>query len=441
MKRSLPFFRPSGKKLPEKGREDVLKRLRKKFIFTNMALVTLILIVVFASLVGYNYQRTVEKSTDSMRMALEWDEKFPAPRFQFGYVRIRPGEEWEARSYTMVPVFVVTLDKDGNPAEVIGGGNVEVSDEVVAQAVAQAAGEWGSISGLDLRYLKGKDHEGTLRIAFADKSWERASVWSLALSVLPVGVLALAAFFAISLLLSGLVLKPVEEAWLQQKRFVADASHELKTPITVILTNAGILLSHRADTVAQQQKWVEYIRDEAVRMRDLVEDLLFLARGNSARGAGDDPGPLDFSGLVWGALLPFEPVAFEAGVELRSQVASGLTLSGRSGQLRRLVTILLDNAVKYAGEKGTVEICVEKQERGWALLTVHNTGPAIPPEHIPHLFERFYRADDSRARTSGGYGLGLSIAKTIVDNHGGTISVWSRQGEGTAFTVRLPEQH
>lgn len=420
------------------GREDVLKKLRKKFILTNMALVTLILTVVFAALVGYNYQHMVQKSADSMRMALEWSEKSPPPRFQFGVNLPIPEEDREGKSYSMVPVFVVTLDENGNAAEVTGGGNVEVSDEVVDQAVAEATGEQGSISGLDLRYLKGVARDGSLRIAFADKSWERSSLWSLVLSVLPVGVLALAGFFAISLLLSGLALKPVEEAWLRQKRFVADASHELKTPITVILTNTGILLSHPDDTVARQQKWVEYIRDEAGRMRDLVEDLLFLARGDS--GKEPDPVPIDFSGLVWSALLSFEPVAFEAEVELRSQVAPELTVSGRGGQLRRLVTILLDNAVKYAGTKGLVDLTLRKQEKGGVLLTVRNTGPVILPEHIPHLFERFYRADDSRARTSGGYGLGLSIAKTIVENHGGTISVSSREGEGTIFSVRLPEQ-
>lgn len=438
----------SGKKLSrpllwrkssQRGQEDVLKKLRKKFILTNMALVTLILTVVFAALVGYNYQRMVQQSADSMRMALEWSEKSPPPRFQFSSVSPMPEEKREGRGYTMVPVFVVTLDEAGKATEVTGGGNVEVSDEVVEKAVAEATEDQGSISSLDLRYLKGTDRNGSLRIAFADKSWERSSLWTLILTVLPVGVLALAGFFAISLVLSGLALKPVEEAWLQQKRFVADASHELKTPITVILTNTGILLSHREDTVARQQKWVEYIRDEAGRMRDLVEDLLFLARGDSGKGPRRDPAPIDFSELVWSALLPFEPVAFEAGVELGSQVPPGLKVSGRSDQLRRLVTILLDNAAKYAGVKGKVDVALKKPEKGGILLTVRNTGPAIPPEHLPHLFERFYRADDSRARTSGGYGLGLSIAKTIVDNHGGTISVSSREGEGTTFSVRLPE--
>ena len=215
---------------------------------------------------------------------------------------------------------------------------------------------------------------------------------------------------------------------------MADASHELKTPLTVILTNTGILLSHPEDTVAEQRKWVEYIRDEAQRMRELVEDLLFLARHD----AGREPPPdqtVDLSELLWSALLPFEPVAFEQGVELESGIQGGLTVRGRADQLRRLAAILLDNAVKYAGAQGKVRVALTRGEKGGACLTVRNTGPAIPPEH---LFERFYRADDSRARSSGGYGLGLAIAKSIVESHRGTITVQSGAEEGTLFTVRLP---
>ena len=268
--------------------------------------------------------------------------------------------------------------------------------------------------------------------------WEADSLWPLIRSSLLVGALALGGFFVISLMLSGLALKPAEEAWEQQRRFVADASHERKTPLTVILTNTGILLAHSGDTIAQQQKWVEYIRDEAQRMRALVEDLLFLAKSDAGKETAPVTAPVDVSELTWSALLPFEPVAFEQGVEMESEIADQLTVQGNADQLRRLVAILLDNAVKYAGNGGRVKLVLSRPERGGVCLTVHNTGPAIPPEHLPHLFERFYRADDSRARTSGGYGLGLAIAKRIVDGHGGSITVSSREDASTDFTVRLP---
>ena len=418
----------------------MIRKLRRKFVLTNMLLVSLVLLVVFGALVVSNYQRLADQSRTAMRAALLWSDEGP-DRFEFGASGLldapEEGDGKMASRISMVPVFTVTLDENGKPVEVMGGGNVSVSDETVEQAVAQAQGEEGVIPELDLRYLRETTPDGETRIAFADRGWERSTLWSMVGSFLLVGALALGAFFVISLLLSSLALRPAERAWEQQRRFVADASHELKTPLTVILTNTGILLSHPEDTVAEQRKWVEYIRDEAQRMRELVEDLLFLARHD----AGREPPPdqtVDLSELLWSALLPFEPVAFEQGVELESGIQGGLTVRGREDQLRRLAAIFLDNAVKYAGAQGKVRVALTRGEKGGACLTVRNTGPAIPPEHLEHLFERFYRADDSRARSSGGYGLGLAIAKSIVDSHRGTITVQSGAEEGTLFTVRLP---
>ena len=144
-------------------------------------------------------------------------------------------------------------------------------------------------------------------------------------------------------------------------------------------------------------------------MRALVEDLLFLAKSDAGKETSPVTALVDVSELTWSALLPFEPVAFEQGVEMESEIADQLTVQGNADQLRRLVAILLDNAVKYAGNGGRVKLVLSRPERGGVCLTVHNTGPAIAG-HLPHLFERFYRADDSRARTSRGYGLGLAIA-------------------------------
>ena len=246
----------------------------------------------------------------------------------------------------------------------------------------------------------------------------------------------MAAFFFVGLFLSGLALRPAEKTWKQQRQFVADASHELKTPLTVILANTGIVLAHPEDPVSAQSKWLEYTQEEARQMKGLVEDLLFLAKSDDARLESHFL-PLDMSELVQGCLLPFEPVAFEAGVALESQVEPGLTLTGDEAQLRRLVRILLDNGVKYAGRQGTVELSLSRQQDK-LRLTVRNTGTPIPAEHLPHLFERFYRADAARDRSQGGYGLGLAIAKAITEQHRGKISVSSSAEAGTTFTVLLP---
>lgn len=414
----------------------MIRKLRRKFILTNMLLVSLVLVIVFAALVGSNYQKLSHQVDGAMRGALSWRADAPPPRLEIGLDQPDQGRGGDGLRNFMIPVFVVTLDEAGFVADYNGGNNVEISDAVVAQVVeaVREGGETGEVPGMGLRYRRETGGDGITRLAFADKTWMLDSLTGLILTSLLVGCAALVCFFLVSLLLARLALKPVENAWEQQRRFVADASHELKTPLTVILTNSGILLSHRGDTVGSQAKWIEYIQEEAQRMRGLVEDLLFLAKHDAARETGS--APTDLSALCWSALLPFESVAFEAGTALEPEIAPGLMVQGWADQLRRLTAILLDNAVKYAGEGGRVTITLERGERNTARLTVYNTGDAIAPAQLAHIFERFYRADDSRARTSGGYGLGLAIAKSIVDAHKGEITAVS--GEGTTFTVCLP---
>ena len=176
----------------------------------------------------------------------------------------------------------------------------------------------------------------------------------------------------------------------------------------------------------------------AEQMKELVDDLLFLAKSDAARQPAARA-ETAMSEVALGCLLPFESVAFEAGVALKHRITPGLSLRGDEGQLRRLVMILLDNAVKYAGPGGTVTFTLERhQER--LRLAVHNTGEPIPPEHLPHLFERFYRADAARNRSGGGYGLGLAIARSIVEGHHGRLTVTSTAAAGTTFTALLPRR-
>ena len=240
--------------------------------------------------------------------------------------------------------------------------------------------------------------------------------------------------------LSQWALRPIEKSWQQQRQFVADASHELKTPLTVLLADADILLAHPEQTIDSQRKWVEYIQDEARRMKELVEDLLFLARNDSAAEKERKRQPVVLSDVCWNCMLSFEPVAFERGAQVNGDIDPEVRLLGDEGQLRRLVTILLDNACKYCGPEGTVDLSL-KRSGDRAVLTVHNTGEPIPPEALPHLFERFYRQDSARARETGGYGLGLAIAASVVERHRGKISVTSTAAEGTTFTVSLPTEH
>lgn len=415
----------------------MIQKLRVKFVLINMALVLLVLLIVFGSLCFSNYQRMKNDSTEAMLRVVSHLGSDAAPSQQMPPTGENGQRKPNEKRFAFSPVFCVTLNSD-NQAGTVTSENMDVTDET-AQAAVQAAlateKNNGILSGLSLRFLKTVTKSGETVLAFADRSSEISSMGNLLLTSLPVGLGGLAAFFLISLFLSGWALRPVEKTWRQQRQFVADASHELKTPLTVILANTGILLAHEQDTIATQKKWIDYIQAEAARMKLLVEDMLFLAKSDSTEKRTQHTAAA-LSDIVWSSLLPFESVAYEAGIDLTSSISPGLMVRGDEGQLKQLVAILMDNACKYAGKAGTVMLRLTAKQ-GKAVLSVQNSGAPIPAKDLAHIFERFYRTDKSRARAQGGYGLGLAIAKSIVDSHCGRISVASSAQAGTVFTVTL----
>lgn len=424
----------------------MMNKLRRKFIATNMILVSIVLFAVFAVQTFSTYQRSRDQVNRATVQALEWIKRAELPSFEFvpkrdsqppeeDRLHERPDGERTGKSFTFTPVFAVEIDINGQIITLQAGPGSTITREnaqaLVDQAMTQPDRQ-GDLPGQNITYLYLQEMPRRF-FAFADNSSVGQAVGNQLLVSLLISAAALLAFYLISRFLARLSLRPVERAWEQQRQFVADASHELKTPLAVILANADIIAAHPAETVESQGKWLGYIREEAQRMRSLVEDLLFLAKSD-AQKLPLHLQQVHLSELVTASLLSFEPVAFEAGVALSEAVAPGVALQGDEAQLRRLVVILLDNAVKYAGAQGSVDVTLSENQ-GKAQLAVHNTGPAIPAEHLPHLFERFYRSDAARDRESGGYGLGLAIAKSIAETHGGKITVASTPQDGTTFTV------
>lgn len=230
-------------------------------------------------------------------------------------------------------------------------------------------------------------------------------------------------------------MRPVERAWQQQRQFVAAASHELKTPLTVIMTNAE-LLQDEADE-ARRSTFSSSILTMSRQMRALIEQMLELARTDSAE-SHLVLRPVDLSGLTARSLLPFEPLFFEQGLTLISQVDEGITVSGDEEALRRVLEILLDNAQKYSSPGGETQVTLHRRGRNHCALTVANQGEPIPPEARRQIFQRFYRADPARSR-NGSFGLGLSIAEGIVAQHHGTIDV-TCAGGFNRFRAELPCQ-
>jgi two-component system sensor histidine kinase CiaH len=240
-----------------------------------------------------------------------------------------------------------------------------------------------------------------------------------------------------SVLLSRIALAPIRKAWQRQLDFTADASHELRTPLAALQLNLEIAMEEPEKTIGEQRQWLENTAQEAARLSELVDGLLTLSRADTGRQELIlRETALD--ALIAEALEPLRPQAQAAGLTVETALEPQLTLRCDGGRISQLVTILADNAIKYAGAGSVLRVAAQRAGDR-VVITVGDNGAGIPPEQLPMIFDRFYRADPARSAQKPGSGLGLSIAKWIVEAHGGTISAQSAVGGGTTFTILLPE--
>lgn len=387
----------------------MIRRLRWKITGVTMLVAFMVLLAVFGGVYFFSQANIAQSYIHQLKQAV-----------QTGVVDGR------------FPCFV---------AEVLPSGTVRVSgssyydlddEEALLDAVSQALADGGESGVLSQRHLRFYRQDGvlTVRIAFMDSTFEQATLRSLVKVCLLIGLGALLVLLGVSWLLSGFVSRPVVRTWQDQQQFISDASHELKTPLTVILSSADLLAE---SAPAEEQTYVENIRAESRRMKKLVEEMLTLFRAESVRRETAFS-EVDLSDVVTDAALRFEPVVFESGRRLLYTIDEGLQVSGDRDALERLTGILLDNAVKYAPQGTDIHLTLTHQDRT-ACLAVENGGDPIPPEVAAHLFDRFYRADSSRTGT--GFGLGLAIARAIVQNHRGNIICRSQEGLNR-FSVTLP---
>ena len=406
----------------------MIRKLRLKFVVICMCLVTAILAGVLSS-VFFSVQRNVQDLSRQLLYAVAQEDGILDGQPNF-HITIDG-------NVVLLPYFTVNVyqNSSGYLADVTGGTYSGLDDSQALTAILQDClnqpDSEGTIRDYHLRYLR-LDRGFYTRLAFVDTSMEQAMLQEMMGSYLFIAIGALALLLGVSILLSWWATRPVERAWRQQRQFLSDASHELKTPLTVILSNAELL--EGAALEARPARWADNILSEARQMKKLVEEMLTLARADSQRSA-PVLSEISLSDLAADSALAFEPVAFEAGKTLEYQLEDGIVVLGDQAKLRQLVSILLDNAIKYGQEGAPIRLTLAKSDRN-AVLTVFNTGDTIPSEQLSHLFERFYRADASRGEKAG-FGLGLAIAKTITDLHRGTIRAESQDGE-TQFLCTLP---
>lgn len=396
-----------------------ISRLRRKFIIYNMLIVTAVIGITFAALVLVLQSRGDEEG----RMILERAANDPEQQRIF-----------EAVPQVRVPHFSVLVTENGEIVMQEGAYNSFPGAgylERIALLGMTAEADDGVLDGYQLRYLRIKQPAGHL-LVFADTSY--ADTFRDAL--LHYGGLACAAiwlaFLGLSFLFSHWVVRPISRSLRLQKQFVADASHELKTPLTVITANAELLRERCTDLPQEAQRWLEHINQECRDMRSLVESLLLLARGDVRPERREGWQTLSFSDLLTEKLLIFEPLFYQEGKTLRYEVAEHVLVRGDASQLGQLVKALLENAVKYAaepgeGKGGRVEVRLESAHRGRTRLWVNSEGEPIPKEKRTLIFQRFYRDDRARASRKG-YGLGLAIAGEIARNHRAGIGVEYRDG-------------
>ena len=336
----------------------------------------------------------------------------------------------DENAFRVSAFYSVLLSPAGEALRVDNGGDEWRSGESLIETARQivddgrAAGRTGT-----LLYRVQTLPEGTL-IVFLDDAVSENSTHTMLRQMLLAGGAAAVLLFFLSVFLARRIVAPLEENDRRQKQFVSDAGHELKTPVSVISANLDLLARQ-----GKENEWISNIRYENERMGALVANLLDLSRAESAPAPKET---LDLSRLVTGEALPLESVAFERGRVIRQQIEPDVTVEGNRTQLRQLVSILLDNAIRHA-EGGEEILLTLRRERHTAILAVENDGPEIPAEARAHLFERFYRLDDARTGGEGHYGLGLAIARAITDAHRGTIGVECRGGR-VLFTVTLPAQ-
>lgn len=420
----------------------MIKHLRIRFIAASMLALTIVLLVILGGINLTSYYRTVQEADAILAVLSENGGQFPqrtdippeqkmnirkgmpADRGAFGTRGFSPETPFESR------FFRVELNAAAEVTDVDIQKTASVDRETAAQcaehvfALGREQGFWG-----DYRYSMVSQEDGGVHIIFLDCSRSLAHFRTTLLASIAVALGGLAAVLALLILLSGRIVRPIAESHEKQKRFITDAGHEIKTPLTVIGADLDL-----AEMDGEDNEWLQDIRLQIQRLTDLTNDLILLSRMDEQPMQQAVEFPI--SDIVEETAQSFQGVAACQGKTFSAGIQPMLSMEGVEKDIRKLISILLDNAVKYAAPGGNIALRLERKGRN-ILLTVSNTiREPMPEQQLSQLFDRFYRADPARS-TNGGYGLGLSIAKGVVQAHRGTIHA-SADSDTLTITASMP---
>lgn len=412
----------------------MIRKLRAKLILASMLSLLLVLAVIFVVVGVLNYRKIVSDANSILGILKANDGSFPieerqeAPFSSDGYNRTNrrfsPELPYESRYFT------VFLTQEG-VILTVNTGKIAAVDTETAIDYAQQVFREGSAQGFlgDYRYTAYA--VGTeWHIVFLDYGRELSAFRTFLFTSIGVGLAGLLAVLLLLVVLSGRIMKPFAENYEKQKQFITDAGHELKTPLTIIDADAEVL-----EMDIGENEWLKDIQAQSKRLAQLTNNLILLSRMEEQPQMAAIEFPL--SDLAEETLETFQALDRTNHKALSGHIEPMLSMTGDEKAIGQLLTILLDNAIKYSDEGGRIELALKKQ-KNTLCLSVFNTSENISKESLAHLFDRFYRADKSRNSKSGGYGLGLSIASAIVSAHKGRISAATQDGKSLTISVTFP---
>ncbi len=405
----------------------MIRKLKVRFIILAMSALLVLLSVIVAGMNVLSYTSVVEECDNILSVISQNKGMFP----EIGF---RPGESLPPGFSPETPFesryFTVMMDADGEIINVdttkITSVDRDTAIEYAKKAVSRQ-GEKGFIG--NYRYVT-TEEMGGIRVSFLDWGRRIESFYSfLRISI----IMALAGFVMVSVVLvflAGKIVKPIAESYEKQKRFITDAGHEIKTPLTIINANVDILEMELGE---ENESLIDIVQ-QTKRLRSLTDNLVMLTRMEEAENTMQK---IDFpiSDVVAETAHPFFNLACGQGKEFICNIEPSLTLCGNEKSIEQLVCVLLDNALKYSPTGGTIALTLGKKGRNIHLVVFNTTVGEVKSEQLKYVFDRFYRTDDSRNSETGGHGIGLSVAKTIVDAHGGDISAWTQDGRSFGITA------
>lgn len=423
----------------------MIANLRRKFILVAMLSTLAVLAAIMGTVNISNYLKMVQRADNMTALlvhdkitsenmestALPQKDENAKPDDKPGKERGRDDGISEETPYD-TRYFTVVLDENGDSVSA-NLDKIAAVDEEEAVEYAEEAAASGKTEGFlgIYRYRVSENEDGSeITYTFLDCRKEISNVRSVLITTLSVSALGLAAVLALVMFFSRLVFKPVEESLQKQKRFITDASHELKTPLTIIDANTEVTEMDSGET-----QWTKSTRKQVQRLSALVQQMVTLTRLDEGRDS-EDKAEFDLSEAVEESVQPYEAPAQVTGKKLNTSLEENITYVGNERSIRQLVGILTDNAVKYTPEGGEIHITLKRKGKK-IFLEVSNDALEMPTGNLEVLFERFYRLDSSRNSGTGGSGIGLSIAQAVVKAHKGKITAESTDGKSLTVKVTL----